>query len=73
MVSLVDQLNGKLTLKRNNGTEFTIRFTATEKNESRCLKIVEIEGHLRRKVKKMILKTKFQGIVSINPVLMADR
>jgi PAS domain S-box-containing protein len=29
---LVDQLDGELELKRNNGTEFTIRFTVTEKN-----------------------------------------
>ena len=28
---LVDQLNGELEMKRNNGTEFTIRFTVTEK------------------------------------------
>jgi two-component sensor histidine kinase len=31
VVSLVDQLDGELELKRNNGTEFTIRFTVTEK------------------------------------------
>ncbi len=30
---LVDQLGGELELNRNNGTEFTIRFTLTEKNE----------------------------------------
>jgi PAS domain S-box-containing protein len=30
--SLVEQLNGALELERNNGTEFTIRFTVTEKN-----------------------------------------
>ncbi|MHB8100747.1 MAG: PAS domain-containing sensor histidine kinase [Methanosarcina sp.] len=30
---LVDQLGGELELNRNNGTEFTIRFTITEKNE----------------------------------------
>ena len=29
---LVDQLNGELELNSNNGTEFTIRFTVTEKN-----------------------------------------
>ena len=29
---LVDQLNGELGMKRNNGTEFTIRFKVTEKN-----------------------------------------
>ncbi len=31
VTSLVDQLDGKLELKRNNGTEFTMKFTATEK------------------------------------------
>ena len=30
--ALVDQLDGELELKRNNGTEFTIKFTVTEKN-----------------------------------------
>ena len=33
VTSLVDQLDGELELKRNNGTEFTIRFTVTEKGE----------------------------------------
>ncbi len=32
VTSLVDQLDGELELKRNHGTEFTIRFTVTEKN-----------------------------------------
>jgi PAS domain S-box-containing protein len=31
VTTLVDQLNGELELKRNNGTEFTIMFTVTEK------------------------------------------
>jgi two-component sensor histidine kinase len=31
VTSLVDQLDGELELNRNNGTEFTIRFTVTEK------------------------------------------
>jgi PAS domain S-box-containing protein len=31
VTTLVDQLEGKLELKRKNGTEFTIRFTVTEK------------------------------------------
>ena len=26
-----DQLDGKLELKRDNGTEFTVKFTVTEK------------------------------------------
>ena len=30
ITTLVDQLDGKLELKRNNGTEFAIRFTVTE-------------------------------------------
>ena len=30
VTSLVDQLDGELELKRNNGTEFTMRFTVTE-------------------------------------------
>ena len=33
VTSLVDQLDGKLELKRDNGTEFTIKFTVTEKSE----------------------------------------
>ena len=31
---LVDQLDGELELKRDNGTEFTIRFTVIEKNNT---------------------------------------
>jgi two-component sensor histidine kinase len=30
-MTLVDQLDGELELKRDNGTEFTIRFTVTKK------------------------------------------
>jgi len=33
VVSLLDQLDGELELKRDNGTEFTIRFTVKEKSE----------------------------------------
>ena len=33
VTSLVDQLDGELELKRNNGTEFTIGFTVTETNK----------------------------------------
>jgi len=33
VTSLVDQLDGELELKRNNGTEFTIKFTVTEKSD----------------------------------------
>jgi PAS domain S-box-containing protein len=32
VTSLVDQLNGKLELKRDNGTEFKLKFAVTEKN-----------------------------------------
>ena len=32
VTTLVDQLDGELELKRNNGTEFTIKFTVTEKS-----------------------------------------
>ena len=32
VTSLVDQLDGELELKRDNGTEFIIRFTITEQN-----------------------------------------
>ena len=34
VTSLVDQLDGELEFKRNNGTEFTIKFTVTEKQAS---------------------------------------
>ena len=33
VTSLVDQLEGELELNRNNGTEFIIRFTVTEKSD----------------------------------------
>ena len=32
VTTLVDQLDGELELKRNNGTEFTLRFAVIEKN-----------------------------------------
>ena len=34
VASLVDQLDGEFELKRNNGTEFTMKFTVTEKETS---------------------------------------
>ena len=34
VTALVDQLDGELELKRDNGTKFTIRFMVTEKNNS---------------------------------------
>ncbi|XMB89988.1 histidine kinase dimerization/phosphoacceptor domain -containing protein [Methanosarcina hadiensis] len=33
VISLVDQLDGEFELKRNNGTEFTMRFTVIEKDD----------------------------------------
>ncbi len=33
VITLVDQLEGELELKRNNGTEFTMRFIVIEKNK----------------------------------------
>ena len=33
VTTLVDQLDGELELKRNNGTEFIIRFTVTEESD----------------------------------------
>jgi len=43
VTSLVDQLDGELELKRNNGTEFIIRFTLTEESnqESAPKQLVE--------------------------------
>jgi two-component sensor histidine kinase len=32
VITLVDQLDGELELKRKNGTEFTVRFTVVEQN-----------------------------------------
>ena len=33
VTSLMDQLDGELELKRNNGTEFTMWFTVEEKKQ----------------------------------------
>jgi two-component sensor histidine kinase len=33
VISLIDQLDGEFELKRNNGTEFTMRFAVTEKDD----------------------------------------
>jgi len=33
VTTLVDQLDGEIELKRDNGTEFAIRFTVKEKSE----------------------------------------
>ncbi|HEX2959811.1 MAG TPA: sensor histidine kinase, partial [Chitinispirillaceae bacterium] len=32
VTSFVDQLDGELEIKRSNGTEFTVKFTVTEKD-----------------------------------------
>jgi two-component sensor histidine kinase len=34
VITLVDQLDGELEIKRENGTEFTVRFTVPENNNS---------------------------------------
>jgi two-component sensor histidine kinase len=39
VTSLVAQLDGELEIKRNNGTEFIIRFTVTEKNNQMSLTV----------------------------------
>lgn len=41
VTSLVDQLNGELGLKGNNGTEFTIKFTVAEKSNQAPLPDVQ--------------------------------
>jgi two-component sensor histidine kinase len=38
VTTLVDQLDGELELKKNKGTEFTIRFTAPENNNPKLVK-----------------------------------
>ncbi len=44
VTTLVDQLDGELELKRNNGTEFTIRFKAKENQAyAQAPKLVDIE------------------------------
>jgi two-component sensor histidine kinase len=37
VASLIDQLDGELELKRNKGTEFTMRFTVKEKNKHQLI------------------------------------
>jgi two-component sensor histidine kinase len=41
VITLVDQLDGELELKRNNGTEFTIRFTVKEKSEQASVPVTQ--------------------------------
>ena len=37
VTSLVDQLDGEFELERNNGTEFTLKFTVAEKSKYRLI------------------------------------
>jgi PAS domain S-box-containing protein len=39
ITTLIDQLDGELELKRNNGTEFTVRFTVKEKNNQASVQV----------------------------------
>jgi PAS domain S-box-containing protein len=41
ITTLVEQLDGELELKRENGTEFIVRFTVTEKPKEESLPVVE--------------------------------
>jgi len=41
VTSLVDQLDGQLEMKRDNGTEFTIRFTVTEKDNQASVPVAQ--------------------------------
>jgi two-component sensor histidine kinase len=41
VVSLVDQLDGELEMKRDNGTEFTVRFAVTEKDNQESAPTVQ--------------------------------
>jgi len=41
VASLIDQLDGKLELKRNTGTEFTIRFTVMKKNKQASAPVIQ--------------------------------
>jgi PAS domain S-box-containing protein len=42
VTSLVDQLDGELELKRNKGTEFTIKFTVTDDNNQYLMKTPQL-------------------------------
>ena len=48
VTSLMDQLDGKLELKRNNGTEFTMKFTVKEQSKNQLImaQVVELENEL---------------------------
>jgi two-component sensor histidine kinase len=41
VTSLAEQLDGELVLKRHNGTEFTIKFTAIEKDDHTSVPVVQ--------------------------------
>jgi two-component sensor histidine kinase len=43
VTSLVDQLDGELELKRNNGTEFTIKFNVTEKDNQASAQVSQLQ------------------------------
>ena len=42
VTSLIDQLDGELELKRNNGTEFTMRFTEAKKCKNQLIRACEL-------------------------------
>ncbi len=44
VTSLIDQLDGKFELKRNSGTEFTMRFTEAEKCKYQLIRVCEVES-----------------------------
>jgi len=44
VTSLIDQLDGKFELKRNSGTEFTMRFTEAEKCEHQLIRAFAVES-----------------------------
>jgi two-component sensor histidine kinase len=41
---LIDQLDGEIELKRNNGTEFTLRFTLAEKSKHKLISTYVVES-----------------------------
>ncbi len=44
VTSLMDQLDGELELKRNNGTEFTMWFTVEEKSKNQLIRACSFLG-----------------------------
>jgi two-component sensor histidine kinase len=43
ITTLINQLDGELELQRNNGTEFTTRFTVEEKSKNQLLGAYAVE------------------------------